>query len=373
MYTYSKPKERKTTEFTGWMVDEASTIKKFDYSSIYRSKQFNEAMKYFDITDDMTRNILLSVNEADQNTVMISLSNKLYAHIVDKVDDIDFGTIPQSKGDITKIDNYDKLVDCVAVMSDILQAYNQPTDSVEIISIAIQNIADRKDLFMKAYAYNVEMPIIIYNTIVLAIINSISFMISTCIEFIKMPGNEGFDITLNKVAVTKVRDNIVFQDLKRFNDLCAKGDFDKAMEYVIAQSTNKNFMGGATFAFGASGVVLILGLILLIIPIIRELIFFFYYARAKVSEYFEMQSSLLMMNAYNIENNMTKNDKDKKEIANKQKKIADFFKSISNKVKVTTKTAESKTEKDIKTLDDKKYKTSEVLDSVPDSSTSVLF
>ena len=133
MYTYYRPELEETGGFTGYMVDETATIKSFDYSSVYRAKEFTEAMKYFDTSDTMTRSILLAVNEADQGTVMTSLSNKLYKHIVDKVDDIDFGTIPESRGDITKIDNYENLVDCINIISEILQQYHQPTDTVEIV------------------------------------------------------------------------------------------------------------------------------------------------------------------------------------------------------------------------------------------------
>ena len=113
-------------------------FKKFDYSSIYRSKAFTEAMNtYFDNSDNKTRNVLLAVNEADQNTVMVSLANRLYAHIVEKIDDIDFGTIPNSKGDITKVDNYDKLVDCVGIITEILQQYHQDVTPASTISLAI--------------------------------------------------------------------------------------------------------------------------------------------------------------------------------------------------------------------------------------------
>ena len=111
----------------------------------------------------------------------------------------------------------------------------------------------------------------------------------------------------------------------------------------------------------------------MIIPTIRELIFFFYYSRAKASEYFDQQATLLTMNAYNIENNLTKTDKNKKEIARKQKAIAEKFKNMSNKLKVETKTSEAKASKEIKSLDDQKYKTSDVMKSVPDSAASVLF
>ena len=36
------------------------------------------------------------INEAEQNTVILSLTGKLYKMIVDKADDIDFGQIPKT-------------------------------------------------------------------------------------------------------------------------------------------------------------------------------------------------------------------------------------------------------------------------------------
>lgn len=373
MYTYtrSEPVQKSNTSFTGYMVDEASIIKTFDHASIYRSKQFNEAMKYFDSDDTMTRSILLSVNEADQNVVMTSLANKLYNHIVEKVDEIDFGTIPNSRGDITKIDNFDKLLDCINIISDILQQYNQDTSSVEIVNLAIQNMIDRTDMFVNAYKLNVEMPIIIYNTIALSIVSSVSYMISSCIEFVKLPEDRGFDIAMDKVGAVKVKEAILFNDLNRFNKMCGDGSFDKAMDYVIKQNAN-NFTG-ASFVFGVSSVVVILGVLLSIIPLIRELIFFFYYAKSKASDYFDAQSSLLLINAYNIENNLTRDEKHKKKIANDQRKVADSFKKISNTLKVNLKTGEKKAAEEINKLDKQKYKHNDVLDTIPDSSNSVLF
>ena len=349
------------------ILKEEDTINSFDYSSIHRSEYFNEAMNHFDITDKMTRNILLSVNEADQNTVMVSLSNKLYEHIVNKVDDIDFGTIPLSKGDVTRIDNYEELVDCIKTMDEILQQYNQDTGNIEIIAESLQNVIDRVDLFTKAYRLNVEMPIIIYNTITLSIISATSLMIASCIEFIKNSSNQSFEIACDKTYLTRTKDSILFKNLAKFNKTCSDGSFDKSMEFVINQNT-KNFTG-----LGVGYAAMALGSLLLIIPVIRELIFFLYYARFKVSDYFDMQSSLLTMNAYNIENNLTTDPKEKKKIVDKQKKISDMFKKISNKFKVDSRTAEAKSAKDISKLNADKYKYSDVSNTIPDSSNSVLF
>jgi len=372
MYTYVRqPEKEKKAGFTGYMVDEASTIKSYQYNNIYRSKAFQEAMNYFDITDDMTRGILLTVNEADQNAVMVSLSNKLYKHIVDKIDDIDFGTLPQSKGDITKIENYEEMVDCLNVINDILVNYNQPTGPVDTVRTAINNMVDRTSTFTRAYEMNVEMPIIIYNTIVLAIVSSVSYLISTTIEFIKLPQDQGYEIALDKNAAMKTNSHLLYKDLEKFNKSCANGELDKMLEFVMKQNAS-NF-GGETLMFGAMYTAAALGVIILIIPVIRELIFFFYYIRAKLSDYFDAQSTILTMNAYNIENNLTRDSKTRKDIAKKQKNIAEKFKKISNFFKIQYKSAEKKTTDNVKKLDKEKYKASDILDSTPDSATAALF
>ena len=226
-------------------------------------------------------------------------------------------------------------------------------------------------MFEKAYKLNVEMPIVIYNTIALSIVSSVSYMISSCIEFVKLPEDKGFEIAMDKVGAAKAKEAMLFNDLKRFNKMCGDGSFDKAMDYVMKQNAN-NF-AGASFVFGVSSAVVIIGILLSIIPLIRELIFFFYYARVKASDYFDAQSSLLMINAYNIENNLTRDAKSKKQIVDKQRKIADSFKKISNTLKVSLKTGEKKAADETTKLDKQKFKHDEVLDSIPDSSNSVLF
>ena len=347
-------------------------FKQFDPSTIYRSKQFNECMNYFDLTDDLTRNVLLTVNEADQNVVMTNLSQKLYSHIINKVDDIDFGTIPESKGDITKIQNYDQLMDCITVISEVLARYNQPTTSIEVVQLAVQNVIDRTDKFVMGYKLNIEMPIVIYNTIVLSIVSSVSYLIASCLEYVKQPEDMGFEISLDKAATIKSADALLFKDLTKFNNTCASGEFDKAMDFMLSAKA-KNFTGGIMLGFSASAVAIALAAVLLIIPAIRELVFLFYYTRESISTYFELQANLLTMNAYNVQNNLARDAKDRKKIAANQKKVAEVFNKISNKVKVNYKVAEVKAVKDNTTVEKTKYTQDDILDAIPDSSTSVLF
>lgn len=337
---------------------------------VYRHPVFEEAInEYFDITDTKTRKILLAVDEADQNQILTTLTSKLYDAVVSKVDDIDFGDIPRTKGDITKLPNYDKIVNCLDILEKILVQYKQKTDPVDTISNALENLRIRKEVFMKAYRYNVELPIVVYNTIGLSIISSISLMIATTIEFIKNPGNDSYEIVLDSVALAKTKDNLLFTNLKKFNKSCEGSNFDNAIDTVI-KNNMKNFTGAEIGFLGAG--IAIVGIILTIVPIMRELIFFFYYSRTRVSEYFDIQADLLQMNAHNLELSSTNDGKEKEKIAKKQLRIADVFRKISNAIAVSNKNSEVAATKEI-TANDKKLKTDDVLDSVPDSASSVLF
>ena len=339
-------------------------------NDIYRSKGFMDMVEeYFDITDTKTRKILLTINEADQAQVMQSLTSRLYDRIVDKVDDIDFGDIPDTKGDITKLPNYDKIMDSIEIIRDILKESKQSTAPIDVIATAVENVRSRRELFNRAYMMNVELPMITYNSICLAIISSISFLISACIEFIKTPNSDGFEISIDKVALAKTKQNLVFDNLAKFNESCRKGDLDKAMDYVIRGNV-QNFADG--LATGIVFGVAIFTILFNIIPILQELVFFFYYTRTRVSDYFDVQADLLQMNAHNLELTSTRDPEETKKIVKKQMRIVDLFRKISNKLRIKCKEAEVKATKEIVT-NSKKEKIDDVMDTVPDSGSSVLF
>ena len=346
---------------------------KFD-RGIYRSKEYLQIIdEHMDLEDKETRHICMSINEEDQNRLLASLTSKLYDNIVEKVDDIDFGDLPRTKGDFTKLPNYDKVVGCVDTLRNILIQYKQKTDPVDVISTAIENLRLKKDLFEKGFRYNVELPMLVYNTVGLSVISAISLLISTTIEFIKSPNQDGYHITLDQVALVKTKDHLLFDNLKKFNEACRKGDLDKSIDFVI-KSNAKGFTG-MEYGMIAGGIALV-AIILNIVPILRELVFFFYYTRTRVSDYFDVQADLLQMNAHNLEMNNNHDLKDKERIIKQQLRIADVFRRIANAIAVNSKQAEVAATKEIVNAD-KKIKTSEILDSAPDSaaaaSSSALF
>ena len=366
-------KRRKTNEDTDWR-------------NIYRSEEYVRAMnEFFDITDRETRKVLLAVNEADQNKVLVSLTSKLYDNVVDRVDDIDFGEIERTRGDIEKLPNFSTLHECLNNMARLLIEFKQDTKPVDTIAESISDIIESRGIWTKAYAVNAELPMITYNTIVLAIIEATSYMVSMCVEFVKSPSQDTMQIMIDKSALTKSKGHLLFKNLESFNDAYRKGQVEKAMNHVLddavskktIDSSKKNFIGGIGFYTGGAAVAAVIGvagLLFCIIPIIRELIFLFFYYRVKISDFFEVQADLLQVNSYNVQNNRLDLTKDeRKKIASKQMKVADDFRKVARKIAVDGAQAEKSASKDIKAEDSKKYKADEVMDELPDSASSALF
>lgn len=322
--------------------------------------------EHFDCDDTETRKILVTIDESDRDNVVNSLASKIYDHIVKKVDDIDYGTIPQSKGDITKVENYEQTLDCIDCIKKYLKQYRQTMECPNVINDAIMNIANRKDVFEKCFNMSIEFGMVTYCNLVLAVEGALHILITSTIEFIKNPNDDNFEATIDKTALAKSKDGLLFNSLRKFNKSCEKGEFDRVMEFII-NGSKKNFVGSTGAIVGG---IALTGLILNIVPIMRELIFFFFNTRTTIADYFETQADLLQMNAYNVEHSGSNNMKTNKEIAKKQMAIVDKFRKVANFVAIDTKQAEKKTTKQISDMKNEKYKIDDVVDERPSSAST---
>lgn len=322
-----------------------------------------------DITDRTTLKCMTSINEADQNQVVANLAAKLYESIIKKVTDIDFGAIPASKGDITKIPNYFELAECLTTIRDMLIESKQKTDSVDTIFSSIEYLKRYKNIWTKGYALECEMVVVTYNTIALSIVSSTSLMISSMVEFIKNPESGEYEACLSRTKKVKSKDNLLFKNLKKFNTACKKGDVEKTFESLLKAQRNvrESYMVTesifSTIIAGAS----LLALATCIIPILHELTSMLYCLRQSVSDYFALESDIIRLNAEKVNYDRSKTPEAKKKIISKQNKIADRFKTIANKLAIKSKKAESDAEKMIKDETSKKYKVDELMDEMPDS------
>ena len=199
---------------------------------IYRDPIDVVIRENFDLSDDNTRKFIVSLNENEKATVVTALASALYDKIVENVDEIDFGSIPKSKGDITKIDGYENTIECLDIIKNLINEYKESTDAVDIVINAINNIKQRKSIFMKAFALNVELPMINYNLITLAIEHSVSFLISVCIDYVKNP-NSTISMSISNSAYKYAQDNMLFKQLQEFNKACGTGQIDSVFTEII--------------------------------------------------------------------------------------------------------------------------------------------
>lgn len=316
--------------------------------------EYNEIVKEFFDLKNIDNLSLLSLDESEQDQAVASLATKLYKSIVGKVTKIDFGEIPKSKGDITRIPKFVDMMDCLNTMNELLIRYKQSTKPVDIIFEAIENLKNTKDIWEKAFHTNSEFGMIFYNNIALCIVSSTSLLISSSVDYIKDPTTKEYQMFVDKVSSYKTAESMMFKNLEKFNKGCAKGEIQK-----VAKSMNeysKNLDENAVFFLDEAEVISTMLVVIpsallllkLALPIIQELTSIFFNAKQSVSDYFAVQAKFIELNAQNVPYVAVNKSYDEvNKIVNKQLKIAAVFKKISNTFAVKMKTAEKKAIQDI--------------------------
>lgn len=223
---------------------------------------FNQMIREnFDLSDDKTRRLIVTLEDADQSQVLTALASALYDKIVQKVDKVDFGTIPRSRGDITKVDGFENTVECLNIMRRLVIEYKENPQIIDNVITAIENVKTRKGMFMKAFAMNVELPMLFYNLIVLSIEQSVSFLIAVCIQYIKDPASGTMSAALDKVSYNNCQDNLLYDQLVSFNKSCSSKEFDNSMDQVIknAGKLHESFTGNDDCAGGVNSIIINVG------------------------------------------------------------------------------------------------------------------
>ena len=318
--------------------------------------------EYFDISDRNTRTILLSLDEADQNNMLLSLTSKLYSIIINHTTDIDFGAIPQTKGNIKALKEYPKMRECLDVMEGILKEYRQPLETVDTIRAAMDFIENDGSLYYKGFMIKSDIIMITYNTMVLSIVNSISYLIACTVEYIKTSSTSDFKVVFDKAGV---KDSLVYDNLVAFNKACSEGQIESAFRSLI-QHKVRNFAASTGALTTIATMMALCSILINILPIVRELTYFFFSIRTRISQYFDLQADLLEMNIQGIENNEVQTIDDKKAVIRKQSFLAQKFRNIAEFFMVNTANADKKATK-MQKEDNKDMNVNDVVDSKPDS------
>jgi hypothetical protein len=265
-----------------------------------------------------------TMNKDDIHQINGTLIQGLYRTILERKD-CDFGDIPASKGDIEKCKYYKSTAECLDVLGELMVKNEIPTTDVDIIKEAIANVKRFKATFALAFDLNQDYLILFYNTIVMAIVDATSMVIAEYMNYLVGPEQSKYDSV--KSRNDKSRGRISLDNLQRFNNEVKVGHFDTMANYML-ESQRKNFTGTGIVIAGVVVVALVS-----IVPITRELIYFYYRSKVKLSDYLSMQADFLELNKLGVQAS-NKTAQQKKEIIRKQEKIILKLRRRADKLKI---------------------------------------
>ena len=274
------------------------------------------------------------LDESEKTTMSIEVARRIYELASQKLPSIDFGDIPLSKGDFTRFTHYTTMTDALAILEEAFGSTQ--VQDIQTVRQAINNLIANKDHFTKAYVDGISGPIYLYQLTVMACLQSISLMISSYLNYVKNPdGNFTVELAISTTKKIKSMDTLCINSLETFNQFCLQN----GVKHMVYGS--KELLGTSIALGGVIGAGVVAMLMILIIPVMRELIYQFYYSRTSISQYIESQINLIEL--HNSVDNVDK------KVSKRQEKVAANLKKVADFIKVDVKGADSKATKTIST------------------------
>lgn len=268
---------------------------------------------------------------------------KLYDSVIKK-GHVDFDKIPDSMGRITQYSGYKSIQDTLNTIKELATA--QKADKVlalvDVITRAIDNMIKLTDVYEKGFRMKCDYVELEYCTYVYTIIQATSALLYTFVDYIKRPGSEKIDITIKNNE--RNANLFYFQQLKKFNSVCNDMNYRAFLEGTINKG-REQFIGTDT----AIGLAVVTAVALAIVPLTRTLIYHFYNAKSKVSDFLAQQAYFLELNKANVQLNTEFDAQKKEKILRKQEILKNNLMKLSDKLRVVNKNAESVANRELKT------------------------
>lgn len=334
------------------------------------STVFKEACSFCDWDDRETLAALRTINESEQRSISYAVAEKLYDNVAGKAKlaNLDFTEITKTKGDITKLDGFDELNETIKLLDNAQGKLHLKGKAINVVATAMKNLIDKRNIFKSAFRTGNSILMDTYKFGAMAVIASTSLITISLTDYFIKPDHSG-TISISIVGVhlskqdtreyTLLDQNPLIINLEKFNKMCETNGLEE-VEKALAKVKRSNF-GGVEIAAGAVVAVIVL---YNLVDILRELVYYFLFAKASVSEYFYANSVALEINANKIKAT-------NKDAADTQESFANSFRHIAEKLKVDDKEAVSKSAKALKHDNmEIKYKAEDLSDALPDSSAS---
>lgn len=268
-----------------------------------------------------------SLSESDLPNISDKVIAALYKSALEKYNYIDFGDIPLSKGDITKFKHFEIINGTLEMLYEIKDKSGiHVMKELDVIKTALTNVINHKKEFTVGFLQDNNIIILIYNTAVASIISGLNLLISTMVEYVRTP-NATIEPIITNIGKHKSLEFSLFNSLEEFNKIIEKGELKKLSN---GTQNKDNFLGSAV-----GGAAIVLGSLIMIVPVVRELIYFVYNTRMNISNYLDQQAEFLKLNANAIKfNGDIRTVDNRKQVISKQEKLSKKLVSIADKFRL---------------------------------------
>lgn len=281
------------------------------------------------------------LTEAEQAVVNNRMVGNLYQSALKK-GNIDFDNIPITKGDIQKVDGYQNMLATLDILKGLSKKFGIKIPEIFTVEDAIVNIRTQRPIFERAFGLNIDFLKMYYNTLVYACIESTSLLISSYVEYTRTANNLEFRLRKGK----GVYGNICIDNLVKFNESVKDGSFAKFANGLMNKDRD-NFLGAVGAVGMAKTAMTAVAIGATIVPLVRQLIFYFYDSRMQISEFLQQQKDMLEMNKFSVEASSMEAPK-RNAILAKQKNAIDRMDKLSDKIRVNQQIANKSAENAVK-------------------------
>ena len=284
-----------------------------------------------------------TTNEAVQVEVAEKVLDKIFSISIGKYNKINFSDIEKCRGDIKKVKFYKNLVECINTLKEINDVTHNIPDII-VIERALNNMIKLTPEFEKSFRIQNNCGVLIFNLIAYSIMESVSYLIATSINF----------VTGNEIVISNVGgDKILISSLNKFNELAENGSIYKFISEAEKEILNESIAGTLTSFMkkipvgkivGVSAISLALLLsIRAVIPLIRNTVYFIYKTKHDLSETAEVQANMLELNI-----KILKDKNEDPKIIAKQEKWVERFRKYADKFALDSDKAKRDSDIDIK-------------------------
>ena len=311
-------------------------------------------------TDVETMRYASMVLENENSPVKSNLQKMFFQSVLEK-SNMNFGTIPDSRGNIKNWDHYEDMLKTLEVFANLTIDDKNPavTAKCDIVKTSMENIASLSPNYMKGFANRNSYVMTEYNVLVLSCFNALTSIMYNHVDIQKDLKSGSYKMILTQ---SKGKDDTIFNNLNKFNELIRTSGMEyRRMLDNLSSSDRNNFTGVEII-----GIAAVATIVFSIIPITRELLYYYYKFKNNLADSLEMQAKFLEMNRSCVEANETFDALKKKKIIERQEKLSKSMMSVSSKLRVNSVKASRESKKEI-TKDNKAFTIDEIKKDISNS------